>query len=133
MARKRREKIDVSNPTPGFGGQMAELLRRAGVAPEHTAPEAPPPEPMLATPAPIELKSCGKIVLRKEKKGRAGKTVTRVELADADDTTRKTLAGDLKRALGVGATVEGDDVIVQGDQRERTAAWLRERGARVVI
>jgi translation initiation factor 1 len=34
------------------------------------------------------------------------------------------IAKQLRRALGCGASVEGDTVVLQGDHQERAAAWL---------
>ena len=73
----------------------------------------------------------GRLVVRREKKGRGGKTVTRISgLGDVD---LPALARDLKRTLGCGATVEEGDVLVQGAQVERAAAWLEQRFGRTVV
>ena len=69
--------------------------------------------------------------IRREKKGRGGKTVTRVRGLPPDELPR--WAGDLKRALGCGATVEGDDVVLLGDLVGRAADWLTARGAKQVL
>ena len=39
---------------------------------------------------------------------------------------------ELKGALGCGGTLDGDDLILQGDQRERLPGLLTERGVRKV-
>ncbi|MCA9575618.1 MAG: translation initiation factor [Sandaracinaceae bacterium] len=83
--------------------------------------------PESARPAP----GLGKLVLQREKKGRGGKTVTRVRGLPPDELPR--WAGDLKRALGCGATVEGDDVVLLGDLVGRAADWLTARGAKQVV
>lgn len=81
--------------------------------------------------APAPLDTSARLVVRKERKGHGGKTVTRVEgLAPAP--VRKDYARDLARGLGAGARVDGDDVVVQGDLAARVADWLEERGHRVV-
>jgi translation initiation factor 1 len=64
------------------------------------------------------------LVVRREKRGRAGKTVTRVAGLALAPEGLEELAGRLKRALGCGASVEAGEVLVQGDQVERCAAWL---------
>ena len=92
------------------------------------------PAPKADEPSPAEQSSAspeGRLVVRREKKGRGGKTVTRISgLGDQDLTA---LARDLKRALGCGATVEEGDVLVQGAQVERAAAWLEQRFGRTVV
>jgi translation initiation factor 1 len=63
--------------------------------------------------------------LRIERKGRKGKTVTVLGgLGALFSSERKALAKNIGKALGCGSTVEGDEVVVQGDQRDRLAAWL---------
>jgi translation initiation factor 1 len=42
-------------------------------------------------------------------------------------------ADALKRALGCGGGVERDALVLQGDQRDRAARWLEERGVRKVV
>ena len=66
--------------------------------------------------------------LRTEKKGRGGKTVTVVYGLPNNTVFLKELSGDLKRACGVGGTVTGDGVELQGDLRERIRTLLLARG-----
>ena len=67
-----------------------------------------------------------RIVVQREKKGRGGKTVTRILGLDLPDEALTDLARKLKKALGCGASTEGADVLLQGALTERAAAWLRE-------
>jgi translation initiation factor 1 (eIF-1/SUI1) len=72
----------------------------------------------------------GKLVLQREKKGRGGKTVTRVRgLPPASELDR--WATDMKRALGCGASVEDGEVILLGDLVTRAADWLAGAAALV--
>jgi len=57
-----------------------------------------------------------------------GKEMTRVEHLDLRVEELDGWLSDLKRSLGCGGTVEGDALLLQEDQRERTAAWLEARG-----
>lgn len=98
-----------------------------------------PPTPKV--PAPTETKVAaapaaptwggGKIVLSRERKGRAGKTATRVR--GLPEARLDELATRMKKALGCGATVEEGDVVLLGDVVERAAKWLREDGAPRVV
>ncbi len=88
-------------------------------APTGTAPD----------PAPLR----GKVVVRRERKGRGGKTATILEGAAITSTDRAALAKRLRKALGCGAREEGDAVVVQGDQRDAAKAWLEREGLRVVV
>ena len=69
----------------------------------------------------------GRVVVQREKKGRAGKTVTRVIGLELGAEALAELARDLKRALGCGASVEQTEILLQGAQTDRVAALLRER------
>jgi translation initiation factor 1 len=62
--------------------------------------------------------------LRLETKGRGGKGVTVVYDLPNNAEFLKSLAQELKRACGVGGTVSGDTIELQGDQRERLRPLL---------
>src|SRR3954468_16283621 len=66
--------------------------------------------------------------LRLEKKGRGGKTVTVVYDLPDNAAFLKALAGELKRACGMGGSVAANTVEIQGDHRERIRAALQARG-----
>ena len=72
----------------------------------------------------------GKIVakLRMEKSGRGGKTVTVIYDLPKNQSFLKDLAGELKRAWGVGGAVVDNSVELQGDQRERIRPLLAKKG-----
>jgi translation initiation factor 1 len=73
-----------------------------------------------------------KLVLQREKKGRAGKTVTRLRgLASPEERVR--WAKRLKKELGCGATIEGEDVILLGDVGVRAKTGLEAGGFRRVV
>ena len=62
-----------------------------------------------------------------EKKGRRGKTVTRVSGVPAKDLA--ALCKEMKKALGCGATIEDADLILLGDLVQRAVAWFEKAGA----
>ncbi|NLG27268.1 MAG: translation initiation factor [Chloroflexi bacterium] len=62
------------------------------------------------------------------RKGRGGKVVTLIEGLVLAASEREALARELRRACGVGGTVRGDAIELQGDLRERLAELLTERG-----
>ena len=66
-----------------------------------------------------------------EKKGRAGKTVTRVQGLPPGELP--ALARQIKAALGCGATFEGDDLLLLGSLVQRCVDWLEARGATKVV
>jgi translation initiation factor 1 len=66
-------------------------------------------------------------VLRLEKKGRGGKTVTVVGLP-RNAAFLAALASDLKRACGTGGTATDETVEVQGDHRATLRTLLSAKG-----
>lgn len=71
--------------------------------------------------------------VKRDRKGRAGKTVTVVYNLQHTPATLKTLLTTLKEACGAGGTVREDGLEIQGDQRERVAEKLRVLGYRVKL
>jgi translation initiation factor 1 len=68
-------------------------------------------------------KRAPRAIVRRERKGHGGKTVTLVERATLTDDELRAL----KKELGVGARREGDTVVVQGDVVDRVQAWFASR------
>jgi translation initiation factor 1 len=98
-------------PSPGSGA--------AAEAPKAPKAQALPPAPARA-------------VVRLERKGRGGKEATIVEKLALPPAALAGWTDALKRALGCGGVVEGDRILLQGDQRERVRGWLEGRGVRKV-
>ena len=78
-------------------------------------------------------KGPARAVVRMERKGRGGKEVTVIEQLDLKPTELTVWLKDLKNALGCGGAVEGNSIVLQGDQRKRAAPLLTDRGVRKVI
>lgn len=71
----------------------------------------------------------GRLTATIERKGRAGKTVTRITGFTLNVPQIEVIASDLKRSLGTGGAVESDgSIIIQGDRREQAVAWLIKAG-----
>lgn len=66
--------------------------------------------------------------LRRETKGRGGKAVSIVSGVPLVGAELKALAKALKQKCGVGGAVKGDDIEIQGDQREILKSELEKRG-----
>ena len=75
----------------------------------------------------------GIVRLRRETKGRGGKAVSIVTGVPLAATELKSLAKALKQKCGVGGSVKGDEIEIQGDQREILKAELERRGYTVKI
>ena len=61
----------------------------------------------------------GIVRIRREVKGRKGKTVTAVFGVPLDDRKLQEFAKTLKRRCGTGGTVKDGIIIIQGDHREK--------------
>lgn len=98
-------------------------------------PEAPPePEGGSAAVAGAPPKKPGRVVIRRERAQRGGKTVLVLDgFGDqhtAEDIER--IGKRLKNACGCGGTVRGRALEVQGDQPARVRAFLEKEGFQVV-
>ena len=83
---------------------------------------------------PVAALLARKVVVRRERKGRGGKTVTVVQLPDgAEAAALDALARELRKALGTAAQREECAVAVQGDIADRVAEWLKARGAGRIV
>lgn len=101
---------------------LGDLLAAAGFT--ASAPEEAPAAETPDAPRETEPGFAAKVIVRTTRKGRGGRTVT---LVQGVTEGHQELAGLLKRALGAGVRVEGDEVVVQGDQADRVIQWLQAR------
>jgi translation initiation factor 1 len=108
------QKKPFNNPFGALGAMKSGL------------PAGPPPKPEKAPKGPA------KAVVRMERVGRGGKEVTVIAQLDLSLVQRQHWLKDLKSSLGCGGTLEGDDLVLQGDHRERAEAWLLKRGVKKV-
>ncbi|MCP4447531.1 MAG: translation initiation factor [Myxococcales bacterium] len=92
-------------------------------------PSAPSPkeEPSLAAPPATKPRFPNKLVVRMEKKGRRGKTVTRISGVPTKELA--TLCKEMKKAFGCGAVVEEQDLVLLGDLVQRAVSWFEKAGA----
>jgi len=146
------KKIDVARPAAPLQhnpfAMLGELDALKNLAP---APEPPKPEravaldksdghrPPLQTARPpkptIPRNSRGRLVLRREKKDRGGKTVVVIsgfaELPGANSVMIADLAKELKGKLGCGGSFDRQEIVLQGDRAAAVNALLEELGFRV--
>ena len=89
-----------------------------------------PAGPELPSLKPVKL---GRVVLRKEKAHRGGKTVIVVHAFAPQITGAQieSLAGQLKKACGCGGTVKDRMIEIQGDQPGKIRALLEAAGFQV--
>jgi translation initiation factor 1 len=115
-----------NNPFGALRDGAAPPAREApagGVSlPDKRKPAAERAAAREAAPAPAIARGKSKIgraVIRMERSGRGGKEVTIIELLALGPAEREKLLKALKSALGCGGTIEGDALVLQGDQRNR--------------
>lgn len=63
-----------------------------------------------------------------EKKGRGGKTATFISGFTFGEDEVEKLAMELKKKLGVGGSFRPEEILLQGDVREKTIAVLKAMG-----
>lgn len=70
----------------------------------------------------------GRVLVRRESKGRKGKTVTTLSGLALDPIALAELARELKQSCGAGGTVKDGVIELQGDRVARVLELLRARG-----
>lgn len=139
MSKKERgkKKIALDSGAEGFGHNPFAALQGKVVAEEKASEEKTENVEKHSEPQKASKEAGGfpaRVVLRSEWKGRGGKEVTFIEgLEGMDAEDRAQWARKLRKALGVGATVEGSAIMVQGDQKERLDGLLKKNGAKHVV
>jgi translation initiation factor 1 len=115
------KKIPVSVPQAPLQSPFA-FLDSSGL-PE--GPAAPAEEP----PQSIGRKK-HRIVLRREKSHRGGKTVIVVSQLPThlSPPELENLCRDARRALGCGGSLQGREIELQGDQPDRVRGWFEKLG-----
>lgn len=91
----------------------------------------PDPEPE-AQPAPAYPSAKDQTArIARDRKRRAGKTVTVVSGLRHDPATLEALLRKLKTQCGAGGTLKDGEIEIQGDHRERVAAALAAMGYKI--
>ena len=82
---------------------------------------------------PLQPVTDGIVRLQRQTKGRNGKPVTLITGVPLPSPELKTLAGELKSKCGVGGSVEGANILIQGDKRALLKELLQQRGFSVKL
>jgi translation initiation factor 1 len=69
-----------------------------------------------------------KLKIRLETKHRGGKAVTLVEGFVGTEEDLQDLGKKLKNVCGTGGSAKDNEIIVQGDQRDKVLQWLQKNG-----
>ena len=112
-----------NNPFADLGKQLG-LPASEGTSPSDAVTEAAHTPP-TSRPA--------RAVVRMVRAGRGGKEATVIEQLGLRAAELEVWLKALKAALGCGGSIEGDNLMLQGDHRERLPAVLKDRGVRKVI
>jgi translation initiation factor 1 len=123
MAKRDRGGGEEEAPAP-FNNPFGGLAGKLGMTPA--------PAPVAAPAAAPEPRGPARAVVRLERKGRGGKEATVVEKLGLTAAQAERWVKELKASLGCGGAVEGDALVLQGDQRDRVRALLEKRGVRKV-
>lgn len=128
MARKRDRISTGGGSELGAENPFAALSSDGLPAPAQLPQPTPPPRrPERKGPRP-------RLDVRRLKGGKGGKTVTEISgFIGVNDRQLADLTKELKTTCGVGGTVKGRVIELQGDQREKLAPLLESRGYRVVL
>ncbi len=92
-----------------------------------------PPAGQQAPPPPAKSTSQGagaQVRVGRERKGRRGKTVSIITGVPGPEARRQDLLKQLKQKLGTGGALEGDNIVIQGDHRDRAVDLLNQMGYR---
>jgi translation initiation factor 1 len=88
------------------------------------------PQAAAAPAGPAPPPGAQRVLVKIERKGRGGKSVTVVEGVMADRAKLDDLARQLKTACGSGGTLKEGRIEIQGEHRDRVMALLSQQGYR---
>lgn len=122
----KKSKFDFSPTGTGLHNPFAGLESAA----LPTGPATPTPAVSTAPPKPSKF---GRVVLRREKAHRGGKTVIVIDdfAPNISHAYIESLAGRLKSACACGGTKRDRTIEIQGDQPARIRALLEQEGFQV--
>lgn len=92
----------------------------------YSSEPAPAPEPEPASDYPSAREQTARIA--RDRKRRAGKTVTVVSGLRHDPETLQALLKTLKQQCGAGGTLKDGELEIQGDHRDRVMQVLQSMG-----
>ena len=87
-----------------------------------------PTEKCVCRKSPRAQRGDGIVRVRRETKGRRGKTVTTISGIPLPQDELRNLATELKRRVGTGGSSKDGVIEIQGDHCDSLAEELRERG-----
>ncbi len=124
--KKKELPQDISLNGKGFGLSLGALLGK-GADNESEKNSVKNREPK--TDNPVRGGKLGRYSLQKQTAGRGGKVVTLVIFPNESGTDLEALAKEMRNALGCGAHVETNSVVLQGDIAGRAKEWLERKNS----
>lgn len=91
-------------------------------------PENAPDDPITEESKENESDHKSRVRIYKERKKRGGKAVSVIKGIEADETYLKALTKEIKVKLGVGGHLDGEEIIIQGTNREKIMKMLISKG-----
>jgi translation initiation factor 1 (eIF-1/SUI1) len=125
---KKRKTVII--PAVPMRSSLGARLRECGVPVADERPQAIPTPPQSAVaPDLLDLSRCAKLIVRCERKGHGGKTVTVIDGLNLSPAQLDAVARRMRKGFGCGSWVAGGCVVLQGDFGPAAAVWLRRQGA----
>lgn len=91
------------------------------------------PEGTDPQPEPEHMPAQGRLDIKLDRKGRAGKTATLITGWTLPDEEVLRIAGVLKQKLATGGSASNGEILVQGDRRQRVLELLAGMGYKARI
>lgn len=103
-----------------------QRIRQFGGLVYSTDPDFKPGQQRIADMPQTVEPPLQKLMVRLDKKQRAGKSVTIISGFIGTDTDHQELGKKLKTFCGTGGSVKDGEIIVQGDNRDKVVQWLHK-------
>jgi translation initiation factor 1 len=130
MARKK-DHVALGDTQSLGNNPFASLLE--GVSASSEGEEGSPRELVDTVNSEWSLAAVDRAVVRMERKGHGGKTITVLAGLSAPPDSLEALCKRLRKHFGCGARIVDEDVVLQGDLRDRLRDWLLAEGVRRVV
>jgi translation initiation factor 1 len=101
--------------------------------PEPEALPVAPDQPVNQARALPTLQQNHPVTVHRDRKKRGGKTVSVIRGVKSREAGKKALLKHLKSKLGSGGTIRGDEIEIQGEQREQIVVLLNELGYKAKV
>lgn len=133
MGKKRKLNTDESRNQEGLNSSLGDAFSSLNSLGGLELSQSPVEEGLVEESIPAGAHFSGRILLRREKAHRGGKTVVVAydfpDVITEDELTQ--LAKDVRKFCGAGGSVQRDTIEVQGDQPAKVAEFFRSKGFKV--